>query len=555
MKRIALTLTAALLLSAACTKDNGTAGTDRAKGLTLLTEKLATHGTKTVVDGYTVQWVDGDKVWLNGNEGTVAIAGTDARVAEDIDFGSADIYGYYPCTLAPAADAQSPNPTVTLAGQYTAAYDGSGRQRIDLPMVAHAAAGAQSLEFRHVSAAVRVRIRNNFSHPIAIDSVVVASPTHQLCGSTALDLTAADLGLAARTTATASLRRVGVGFHTEVLVAPGAVCEVQVPILPIDEGSLTLRILARRTVVGMACDAATYTYERTDAAGALARNQMATAQIALGNANLNLTTVERGAFTINGEGDQVFFSKGNLRYTIADGTWSFMEHQYDIGESGTVGENYAGETSVSLFGWGTGGATLDGSITSPTATGTGTDYGPASGDLTQALDWGHNPIANGGNTADQWRTLSNTEWNYILRTRKASTVDGKANARYAPATVAGEKGMIIFPDQYTHPSISVLSGSFSSAINISASSLTFTKVSVDQANWEKMEAAGAVFLPTAGQRVEQACSNPDNCYYWTKTQTSATQAYSVSICASTLSCYINQNRNVGCAVRLVQDVK
>ena len=63
----------------------------------------------------------------------------------------------------------------------------------------------------------------------------------------------------------------------------------------------------------------------------------------------------RGKYTVNVGGDQVYFSKGNLQYTQSTQKWSFMEHQYDVVETvgQNVGNNYANQDVVSLFGWGT----------------------------------------------------------------------------------------------------------------------------------------------------------------------------------------------------------
>ena len=82
---------------------------------------------------------------------------------------------------------------------------------------------------------------------------------------------------------------------------------------------------------------------------------------------VSFTTLQEGIvnskakFTINAAGEQVYFSQGNLQYTISTQVWSFMEHQYDIVESGqNVGTDYANQDVVSLFGWGTSALALSG---------------------------------------------------------------------------------------------------------------------------------------------------------------------------------------------------
>lgn len=51
-------------------------------------------------------------------------------------------------------------------------------------------------------------------------------------------------------------------------------------------------------------------------------------------------------------------------------------------------------------------------------------------------DWAwFNAIANGGNTPNQWRTLTFLEWIYLLEERTNNTNLGTANARFAKGAV------------------------------------------------------------------------------------------------------------------------
>ena len=60
-------------------------------------------------------------------------------------------------------------------------------------------------------------------------------------------------------------------------------------------------------------------------------------------------------FTINDNGDQVYFSQGNLQYQASTDTWKFAESQYDyIGDANSnISSSYDGW--IDLFGWGTSG--------------------------------------------------------------------------------------------------------------------------------------------------------------------------------------------------------
>ena len=165
-----------------------------------------------------------------------------------------------------------------------------------------------------------------------------------------------------------------------------------------------------------------------------------------------------GKFTV-ASGKQVRFSQGNLQYNKTTQEWSFMDHQYDMVETDGqyVGENYANQNIVSLFGWGTSGWNNGNVYYQPWDTqdngnyNQGDGYGPTDGtdftyDLTgeySLADWGvHNFI---NNTTGAWRTLTQSEWIYVFITR--------TGIRYAYAQITGTSngtvnGMILFPDDY-----------------------------------------------------------------------------------------------------------
>lgn len=232
-------------------------------------------------------------------------------------------------------------------------------------------------------------------------------------------------------------------------------------------------------------------------------------------ANFKPSDAIGGVFTINADNDQVYFSKGNLQYKASTGTWRFAEHQWDyVGGTttpnnvvyGTVYENgvrcsnnkisqtYSGW--IDLFGWGTGGNPTNSSSI-------GSDY-------STFTDWGVNSI---GNSVNQWRTLTQTEWDYILNEREASSLGGTPNARFAKATVKGIVGLILFPDNYSHPDGIVPPN----GINVSGSGSNYSDNDYPDDIWIKMEINGCVFLPVTGRRIGInflfTVGNPDG-YYW-----------------------------------------
>ena len=151
-----------------------------------------------------------------------------------------------------------------------------------------------------------------------------------------------------------------------------------------------------------------------------------------------------GVFTINASGEKVSFAKGNLQKIGS--TYQFAEHQYDY---------------------------------------FGTNQSDTHRDMYAFLDYS-NP-----DNGESWSMLSWEEWKYLFATRSVTNTlsDG---ARYTMATLGGTyKGLIIFPDYYTHPEgTDFTPGVFDSNSNYTA------KVSLE--GWAMMEAAGCVFLPAAG---------------------------------------------------------
>jgi hypothetical protein len=201
-----------------------------------------------------------------------------------------------------------------------------------------------------------------------------------------------------------------------------------------------------------------------------------------------------GKFTVNANGDQVYFSQGNLQYQASTNTWKFAENQYDyVGSTNiNISSTYSGW--IDLFGWGTSGYNHGANCYQPWSTSTNDAnylaYGDASYNLydqTGEADWGYNPISNGGNQTNQWRTLTQPEWNYVFNTR--TTTSG---IRYAKANVNNVNGVILLPDDWSTSTYS-LSNTNSGDASFSSNTLTASQ-------WSTLEQAGAVFLPAAGGR-------------------------------------------------------
>ena len=235
-----------------------------------------------------------------------------------------------------------------------------------------------------------------------------------------------------------------------------------------------------------------------------------------------------GAFSINASGDIVVFSQGNLQYKAAPTpTWQFAPNQWNsIGSANSsIAEDYEGW--IDLFGWGTG--------NNPTLhTEEGADY-------VTFKDWGVNPISNGGNIANAWRTLTRDEWYYIFNSRS------NASAKQGQAIVNNQYGLVLLPDEWELPT----------GLSFTAKPNNWTTNVYDAETWAKMEAAGAVFLPYAMERkgTTVAYNSYQWCAYWSATYYDSYHAWEIGFYESDISGWDSKQCFVGGPVRLVKDVK
>lgn len=273
----------------------------------------------------------------------------------------------------------------------------------------------------------------------------------------------------------------------------------------------------------------------------------------------------RGEFTVNSSNDKVRFSQGNLQYTRestsvawSTGVWSFKSNQYDIDASSSIGANYTNVTIVSHFGWGTSGYN---SKTPTMTSSTNSDYYGEDNISGTDYDWGKfNKIGNGGNIANSWRTPSTDEWLYVLTTRSNSTTNmpsgtNGSNAKYTKATVNNVQGLIIFPNNYAHPGGTSIT---TNSAKYNTNNSYYTSFVVSDADWYKMEAAGATFLPDGGNRNGTSFSTSTGSLYWSSSKAETNKAMQLLFTNTTLVTQNNSylsNISRGCMVRLVKDVE
>ena len=254
-----------------------------------------------------------------------------------------------------------------------------------------------------------------------------------------------------------------------------------------------------------------------------------------------------GLFTINANGDRVYFSQGNLQYQASTNTWRFAESQWNYIGDGNSNISATYEGWIDLFCWGTSGYDHGANYYQPWSTSQNNNdyYAYGSGeynlyDQNGQADWGYNAISNGGNRVNSgWRTLTQPEWNYVFNTR--GTASG---IRYAKARVNDVNGVILLPDNWTATTYALG--------NTNSSGADFTGNTITAADWTNvLEANGAVFLPAAGYRLGTWVDRVDRSgYYCSASSSNAYRAYSVYFRSDYLE--INYyNRGSGQSVRLV----
>lgn len=272
-----------------------------------------------------------------------------------------------------------------------------------------------------------------------------------------------------------------------------------------------------------------------------------------------------GLFTINDNGDQVYFSQGNLQYQASTNTWRFAEHQWDyVGGTGYSGYhvgNVNGSSNdnisqtyegwIDLFGFGTSGYNHGAICYQPWSINQTWSNYFAYGDAIMNLydgngkaDWGYNPIYNGGNQEKYgWRTLTCEEWNYVFEQRITSS-----GIHYAKATVNDIYGIILLPDNWNANIYLYEADTYDADYNNNI---------FDNLQWSNMEASGAVFLPVTGYRQGTSLLDETRGYYWSSIifmgETDGTSAYAICFSDWDCGCYCVSYRYYGNSVRLVQD--
>jgi len=446
----------------------------------------------------TVSWESGDRISINGQVFTSGTSG----YAVTFTNPSADVISPYKAIYPASLDTGTDEYTFHAVQTHTEG------KAADLPM--YACSDNTILTFRNICAVLAITIPEG---PVA--TKVEVSSGKAMNGRFTVE------GYAAVMTKTDGLTDDEKKVTVHGCFASGAVVYVAVP--PADYTDLTVRLITESETI-------TYTKALNAAANHIYHITVPPA----GTLNGLFTVRDPDGKPGSGDEVKVRFSKGNLYY---DGRfWKFEDHQYDYrtytGKNSCIGGNITANGTPydnwGLFGWSTA-STAYGMSTS-------TNSNSYSGSF---VDWGHNAIANGGNTADLWRTMSTAEWTYLLNVANATSGARTDAKRYVKAVVHSVKGLIIFPDSYA----GITAGIHAANIN-NAGTSTFSTIA--DADWISMESSGCVFLPAAGARQGTNIVNVSSeGRFWSST------IYDMHFYNDAIHPQCNNNLSYGKSVRLV----
>ena len=497
--------------------------------------KTESEATKVTLSGTTFGWVDGDEiaVWAGTNAASGSFQDCEVsggKISVTLGEGQARYnYAIYPAAVKDASNYGQGTLNVILPSSYTLAQV-SG-ENTPLPMVAVNDKESSNLTFYNVAGLLRVTVK---AIPSDATGLLFQFPGKKVNGTFAVTNPGAG-------TSTISNAAPGLGEdQITVTFAAGTASEMtlNIPLPTGDYDDVYITPVCSSTKVAAARHIKAGGYTATRARGR----------------QLTATLV---SFTVSST-EKVIFSPGNLwaTNTTANSTegwvWTFASHQYDI-----VGSNPANTTvgsglttspgTIDLFGWVGNSSSFTGAAQyGINNSSTDVDYGNNRADVLKA-DWASLVIS--GYPANFWSTPSKGVYDY-LRDNRSTTNSLSPGARYTLATINSIRGIIIFPDVYTHPSDVTVGGS---PVYNANSNCTATISSTS--DWDKMEAAGAVFLPAAGLRNGTELFNTKYGNYWMRESygDGDYQAYYFGFGGDGIGTW-GVTRRIGRSVRLVREL-
>lgn len=507
-------LMAGIVMLAGCKREYGT--------VTLGANIDNGRDAKVYIDNLTPCWHNNDLIRVNNQTCTTSAAlGSSAQIT-NVE-GSSHYRAIYPADIVGDVDISSSSTiAVTLPREQIYEVDSRGDQKVKVPMGAYSS--SESLTFHNLCPLIKIVVSNRMDDDFVLDHITVSAATAYLSGLCSASVTGSPNDHIGTMVSSSASHDVSLVFPAGNRPTIGRgdrdtyVYYIVAPEFGGDEGEdVTLTLYAT-----------TGQYATFEKRASLRHNRMAEVSLTVeqwnGQVQPSGDGVLPGAFSVSAT-QRVHFSQGNLQYQASTNTWRFAEHQYDYvgGANSNISSTYGGW--IDLFGWGTG--------NNPTLAITDYTY------YSTFVDWGSNAIINGGNAVNQWRTLTQSEWYYLLYSRT------NASSKLGTGNINGVGGLIILPDSWEQPSGCP---QFSPGVVSDWSHNSYTL-----AQWAQMELAGAVFLPAAGYRLGTDVGDVGSSgLYWSSTPNDEDYAYYVGFIGRYLNAAYSDYRGDGFSVRPVR---
>lgn len=213
-----------------------------------------TSSQKASVEGKFTYWLENDNVLINNNVYSVHLENndTDAKVEDVITVPNHTYYAVYPASVYVSNSGSLYTINIPRSYQYR---ESNGRQVLDkLPMISYYTGSSDPhyLHFKHLTAALTIRIKNEKSETIEIDRVEVINNKYQLSGNIQVDISqcSEQTGITIIPNKTNVSDTVSVYFSgVTKQIASNDYLDIQVPIFPVgsDNSDFIIKVYSHHT--------------------------------------------------------------------------------------------------------------------------------------------------------------------------------------------------------------------------------------------------------------------------------------------------------------------
>ena len=468
IRNFALCATVLLVLTAGCKKETGEKVEVTFDVVIAPETHKADDGTKVYLDNSLYpNWNSGDPIHVNDGDGTVTpISGDETRgtfTASITAPSDNHYYAVFPASIANGIDLHSVQQVkMPRVQEYeTTTVGGVTKQKITSPMFAYNERQA-TLQFHNLCGMMAITITNDKAWDMVLDSIQVEATTKKLNGTMditnptsatpivyAINETVDSFDVAKREKHIVSLSLANV--HTELestrlhegSTNASITLYVYLPVIEnsnhelhgINDNLFYIRVFSHPKWSDGADNEVHISYEMRQSNSAYAymsRNSIVPVALKLNDCKPTFTSLK--PFTIS-SGTQVSISRGNTQYYIktydatqADcqpdntyrgtGYWAFAPRQWDFLYTPSLHHSdYTTGKWIEHFTWGSGDKPTHHFHSGQSGSGANTDFN------TWNQDWGYNYTH--VTTNSTWRTLTQPEWDHLLKVRTTVNNDNK----------------------------------------------------------------------------------------------------------------------------------